>query len=149
MIEAQIERDLKTALLSGDRLQADTLRGIKSALLYAKVEKGKRDSGLSEEEERTVLAREVKKRIESAELYAKGGSKERADTELKEKAIIEKYLPKQLSESEVKDIIGQVISESGVNDLSQMGRIIGLVKQKTAGSADGALIARLVKEALS
>ncbi len=149
MIEAQIDKDLKTALLGGDRTQADTLRGLKSALLYAKVEKGKRDSGLSEEEEIAVLAREAKKRSESAELYEKGGSKERAEAELKEKSIIERYLPKQISEAELKPIVDQAISEVGAEDMSKMGAVIGLVKQKTAGSADGALIAKIVKESLS
>lgn len=149
MLEQQIEQDLKAALLGGDRQKADTLRGLKSALLYAKVEKGKRDEGLTEEEEIAVLSKEAKKRAESAELYVRGGSQERADAELAEKTIIEKYLPKQLSEEELKPLVDQAINELGVHDVSGMGQVIAAVKKQTAGSADGGLIAKVVKESLS
>ena len=149
MLEQQIEQDLKAALLEGDRVKAETLRGLKSALLYAKVEKGKRDSGLSKDEEVAVLAKESKKRAESADLYQKGGSADRAETELTEKAFIDKYLPEQLSEAELKPIVEQVIKDLGVTDMSGMGQVIAVVKQKTAGSADGGIIAKAVKENLS
>ena len=149
MLEQQIEQDLKTALLSGDRLVVDTLKGVKSALLYLKVEKGKRDSGLSKEEEIAVLLKESKKRAESAELYLKGGSEDRAKKELAEKDIIDKFLPKQLSQEEVETIVSKTIAELNASDISSMGKVIVAVKEKTAGSADGSLIARLVKERLS
>jgi uncharacterized protein YqeY len=149
MLEKQIEQDLKTALLGGDQLKVSTLRSIKSALLYLKVEKGKRDSGLSSEEELAILSKEAKKRTESAELYLQGGNKEKAETELAEKAIIDQYLPKQLSEEELLPIVRQVIAELQVQDMSGMGQVIAAVKQKTTGAADGSVIARLVKENLS
>lgn len=149
MLEERLEQDIKTALLAGDALKADTLRGLKSALLYAKVAKGKKESGLSEAEEIAVLSSEAKKRTESAELYVQGGSQERADKELKEKAIIETYLPKQLSEAELVAIVDKTISDLGVSNMSGMGQVIGRIKEVTAGSADGSMIARLVKERLS
>ncbi len=149
MLEKQIEQDLKAALLAGDALKTDTLRGLKSALLYVKVAKGKKETGLDEAEEIAVLASEVKKRSESAELYTRGGSSERAEKELKEKTIIEAYLPKQLSEDELADIVSNVISELGVTDISGMGKVIGKVREETTGRADGALIAKMVKEKLS
>lgn len=149
MLEERLEQDIKTALLSKDSLKADTLRGIKSALLYAKVAKGKKETGLSEAEEIAVLSSEAKKRTESAELYMQGGAEERADKELKEKAIIETFLPKQLSENEIVVIVDQTISELNVSDMSAMGQVIGKIKEVTAGSADGSLIARLVKERLA
>ena len=149
MLEQQIEQDLKAALLSGDRMKAETLRGIKSALLYAKVEKGKRETGLSKDEEIAVLSKESKKRTESAELYLKGGSQEKADAELKEKEIIDKYLPEQLSETALNEIVESAIKELGATDLSAMGKVIALVKEKTAGAADGGLIAKAVKDKLN
>ena len=149
MLEKQIEQDLKAALLAGDSLKTDTLRGLKSALLYVKVAKGKKETGLDEAEEIAVLASEAKKRSESAELYSKGGSSERAEKELKEKTIIEAYLPKQLSEDELADIVSKVINELGVTDVSGMGKVIGKVREETTGRADGALIAKMVKEKLS
>jgi len=149
MLEKRIEQDLKTALLAGDRLRIDTLRSIKSALLYFKVEKGKRDSGLSVEEEIAVLARESKKRTESADLYIQGGNQEKAATELAEKKIVDQYLPEQLSEDELLKIIVATIKELNVHDQSAMGKVIATVKQKTGGAANGGLIARLVKENLN
>ena len=149
MLEQQIEQDLKAALLSGDRMKAETLRGIKSALLYAKVEKGKRETGLSKDEEIAVLSKESKKRTESAELYLKGGSQEKADAELKEKELIDKYLPEQLSETALNEIVESAIKELGATDLSAMGKVIALVKEKTAGAADGGLIAKAVKDKLN
>lgn len=149
MLEQRLEQDIKAALLAHDSLKADTLRGLKSALLYAKVAKGKKETGLSEAEEIAVLVGEAKKRSESAELYVQGGSQERADKELKEKAIIEVYLPKQLSEAELVPIVDKTIAELGVSDISGMGQVIGKIREVTAGSADGALIAKLVKERLS
>lgn len=149
MLEKQIEQDLKTALLAGERLKVDTLRSIKSAMLYLKVEKGKRESGLTEEEEIAIISKEAKKRAESAELYQQGGNEEKAKTELMEKAIIEKYLPEQLSGAQLKLIIKQTISELKAQDMSAMGQVILAVKQKTAGAANGSVIAGLVKESLS
>lgn len=148
MLEQQIEQDLKAALLSGDRLKADTLRGIKSALLYEKVDKGKREEGLSDEEIIGVLSKEVKKRNESAEVYIRGGSNERAEKELKEKQFIEAYLPRQLSEPELQAVVVQTVNELNASAASDMGRVIAAVKSKTAGASDGATIARLVKENL-
>ena len=149
MLDRKLDQDIKTALLAGDRLQADTLRGLKSALLYVKVAKGKKETGLSEAEEIAVLSAEVKKRSESAELYIQGGAQDKADKELLEKKIIEAYLPKQLSEAELTPIVEKTIKEIGVSNISGMGSVIAKVREVTAGSADGALIAKLVKERLS
>ncbi|HVS59000.1 MAG TPA: GatB/YqeY domain-containing protein [Candidatus Saccharimonadales bacterium] len=149
MLEQRIEQDLKAALLSGNRDQATLLRGLKSALLYAKVAAGKRDEGLSDDEVIAVLSKEAKKRQESADLYAKGGDQSRASAELAEKKIIETYLPAQLSEDELKKIIDETVAQLGALDVNALGQVIGAVKAKTAGTADGAVIARLTKERLS
>src|SRR5579872_6866879 len=98
MIEAQIEQDLKAAMLARDTDTVSTLRGLKSVFLYAKVESGLRDQDLDDSEAIRLLQKEAKKRQESAELYAQGGAQERADQELKEKGVIESYLPAKLSE---------------------------------------------------
>ena len=113
MLEERLQQDLKAALLGGDKAKVTTLRGLKSTLLYAKVAAGKRDENLSDEEVIVLLSKEAKKRQESADLYIKGGSQERADSELAEKALIETYLPAQLSEAEVSKIVQSVIAETG------------------------------------
>ncbi len=149
MLEERIEGDIKAALLAGDKTKATTLRGLKAVLLNVKVATGKRDGGLSDDEVLPILAKEAKKRQESAELYSQGGSQDRADAELAEKALIETYLPAQLSEAELTKLIDEVISQTGANGTQAMGQVIGQVKAKAGPAADGALIARLVKEKLA
>jgi hypothetical protein len=146
MIEAQIERDLKVAMLARDTSKVSALRGLKSTFLYAKVAAGTRDRELADDEAIRLLQKEAKKRDESADLYAKGGENSRAEQELSEKKIIEQYLPTKLSEDKLVEVIDSVIS---TNPDFNMGQIIGEVKNKTAGTADGADIARIVKEKLS
>ena len=148
-MQEQIEKDLKQALLSGDKAKAETLRGIKSALLNEAISQGARETGLSDEQIQKILARESKKRQEAADLYKQGGSEERASAELAEKAVIDAYLPEQLSEAEVAKIVDEEIAKAGEVSMQDMGRIIGAVRGRTAGQADGGLIARLVKDKLN
>jgi uncharacterized protein YqeY len=150
MLEDRINQDLKQALLGRDARTATTLRGIKSAVLYAKVAQGlPRDVPTSDAVITAVLKKEAKKRQESADLYRQGGSEDRATNELAEKAIIERYLPTALDESQIISLIDEAIAESSdAVDVRSMGRIIGHVQAKAAGAADGAMIARLVKERL-
>lgn len=149
MLKQQIEQDLKQALLSGDKDRATTLRGLKSVILYAEVAKGSREEGLSDEEIITLFTKEVKKRQESADFFVKGGADDRAAKELAEKKIIEGYLPDQLSDDELGAIIDAAINETDAQDMSAMGKVIGLVKQKAGAAADGSRIAQNVKERLA
>lgn len=149
-LEARIAQDLKAAMLAGQQQRVMTLRGLKSSLLYTKVaSKADREQELPDDKVAEVLAQEAKKRQESAELYIQGGNQEKADAELTEKSIIQEYLPAQLSNEELVDLIDAAIQELGASDMSQMGQVIGKVKQQAGVAADGAVIARLVKEKLS
>jgi len=149
MLKQQLEQDLKAALLSGDKERATVIRSLKSVILYAEVAKGVRDEGLGDAEIIELFAKEAKKRQESADLYIKGGSEDRAALELTEKKIIEDYLPQQLSEEELNAIIDQVITDIDAAGSQAMGMTIGKVKQLTSGRADGARIATLVKKRLA
>ncbi len=142
----QINTDLKTAMLSGDKESTSVLRSLKSAILYEEVAKGVRDTGLPEEDVLRILSKEAKKRQESADLYVQGGNQERADAELSEKKIIEQYLPAQLSEDDISALIDAIVAEQGPVSKESMGATIAAVKQKSEGAADGAVIARLVKD---
>jgi len=144
-LKQQIDTDLKTAMLAGDKTLVITLRGLKSVILYEEVAKNARENGLSDNEITQLLAKEAKKRQESADLFFKGGDKVRQKAELDEKAIIENYLPKQLTEPEIIKLIDEAMAKLG-NSSKNMGQIIGQVKQTAGASADGAIIARLVKE---
>ena len=146
-LKQQIDTDLKTAMLAGNKTLVTTLRGLKSVILYEEVAQNVREAGLPDDEITKLLAKEAKKRQESADLYAQGGDKERQNAELEEKSIIEKYLPKQLSETEINKLIDEAITKTG-NNQQNMGQIIGQVKQAAGAGADGAVIARLVKERL-
>ncbi len=148
MIKQQIEQDLKTALLAGEKDRVMTLRGLKSAILYAEVAEGAREQGISEEATIMLLAKEAKKRQESADLYRQGGDETRAEAELAEKKIIETYLPAQLSEDELKQVVEAAVVSTGATSIQQMGQVIAAVKKETQGAADGARIAQLVKERL-
>lgn len=148
MLEQRIEQDIKAALLAGDSVKATTLRGLKATLLNVKVAEGKRDSGLNDEEVIKILSKEAKKRQESADLYKQGGNNEKAEAELTEKALIETYLPEQLSEDDINKIIDEVLAGMREVGLKDMGPVIGQVKAKAGAQADGAVIARLVKEKL-
>jgi uncharacterized protein YqeY len=148
MLEQQLEQDIKTALLAGEKVKATTLRGLKATLLNVKVAAGKRDSGLTDEEVLPIFAKEAKKRQESADLYEQGGNKEKAEAELTEKAIIEAYLPAQMNEADLLTLIDTVLAETGASGPQAMGQVIGQVKARAGATADGALIAKLVKEKL-
>ncbi|HEX4773957.1 MAG TPA: GatB/YqeY domain-containing protein [Candidatus Saccharimonadales bacterium] len=148
-MEQKLEQDIKAALLAGDSQKVSVLRGLKATLLNLKVATGKRDSGLADDEVLAVFAKESKKRQESADLYKQGGSKDHAAAELAEKAIIDAYLPDQLSEDELKQLVDEVITQSGASGPQAMGQVIGQVKAKAGVTADGGAIARLVKEKLA
>lgn len=150
MIKRTIDQDIKSAMLSGDKRTADALRNIKSAILSAEIDTGKRAEGLSDTEAVGVLQKELKKRTEAAVLYEQGGNEAAATEEHFEETLIQKYLPKQLGETEISALIDESIHELNLELNNQaMGKLIASVKQKSGGAADGSVIARLVKERLS
>lgn len=148
-LKEQLDKDLKTAMLSGDKTTVDTLRGLKSVILYDELAKGQKTEGISDNEIVSLFQKEVKKRQESADLYESGGSHDRAEQELAEKAIIENYLPKSLSEAEMTTLVDDILKEIDNPDINKMGQVIALAKQRSGGSADGATLAGIVKARLS
>lgn len=144
MLKERLTENVKTAMLAGDKPRVEVLRGLKAAILNEEVAKGVRDTGLSDDQIQQVFAREVKKRIEAADLYAKAGRQELADAENYQKGIIEEFLPQQLSDDELAEVVTAAIAELG--DGVHMGQVIGAVKAKVGQSADGARIAAAVKQ---
>lgn len=143
-----IQDDMKAALLGGDRFVGDTLRNLKAAILNEEVAQGKREQGLQDEDIERVIAREVKKRHESVSLYEQNGREDLAETERKEAEVLSKYLPKQISEDELRTLVSAKVKEMGVSGPQSMGQVIGAIKQQLGNSVDGATLARLVKETL-
>lgn len=148
-LKQRIDADLKQAMLSGDKTLTTTLRGLKSAILYAEVASGERQQGLNDVAIVQLLTKEAKKRQESADLYRRGGNQERAAAELQEKEVITRYLPAQLSDTELDNVIDEVLSDYNTVDSSIMGPVIAKVKQKVGATAEGARIAARVKGKLT
>jgi uncharacterized protein YqeY len=148
-LKQRIQDDLKAALLGGDRFVGETLRGLKAAILNEEVAQNKRDEGLDDATIEQIIAREVKKRHESARLYADNGREESAADEKREAEVLQAYLPAQLTEEQLRAIVEAAVKQLGANGMSDMGKVIGVVKSKVGNTADGAAIARIVKEELS
>ena len=145
----QIANDMKAALLGGDRFVGEVLRGLKAAILNEEVATSKRDSGLSDEEIEKVIAREVKKRHESAKLYRDNNRDELAEPEEQEAAVLTAYLPEQLGDDEIRTLVQATITALGVSGPQAMGQVIGAVKKEAGNTVDGARLASIVKEELA
>jgi uncharacterized protein YqeY len=148
-LKEQIADEMKAALLGGDRFVGETLRNLKAAILNEEVAQNKRESGLGDDEIERVIAREVKKRHESAKLYRDNNRPELAEPEEKEAQILQVYLPQQLSEAETRVRVTQKIAEMNVSGMVAMGQVIGSLKAELGNTVDGALLARIVKEELA
>jgi uncharacterized protein YqeY len=147
-LKEKLQTDLTSSMRNRDEVRSSTIRMILTSIKNEEVS-GKEMRELNESELITVLSREAKKRREAAEAFDQAGAKDRAETERAEGAIIAEYLPKQLSESEVKDLIEAAIRETGANSSAQMGLVMKNLQPKIAGKADGALVSSLVKVALA
>ena len=150
-MEDKINDDLKQAMLAKDTQRVTVLRAIKSAITYAKVAPGSAGTSVALDDNAVlaIVSKEAKKRQESADSYTAAGSRERADAELSEKAIIEEYLPAQLGEDELLALVKEAIA--GLDEVSPkaMGQVISQVKAKAGTAADGATVARLAKQELA
>lgn len=131
-----------------DSVTLESLRAIKSALLLAQTEKGASGT-LSEADELKLLQKLVKQRKDSASIYQEQGREDLASPELEQAAVIEKFLPKQLSESEIKAVVNKVIAQTGAESMKDMGKVMGLVTKELAGQADGKTISGIVRAKLS
>lgn len=140
---------MKAALLGGNRFVGETLRNLKAAILNEEVAKSKRDEGLDDTEIEQVIAREVKKRTESAKVYRENNRPELAEPEEREIEVLCEYLPRQLSEDEIRALVKDAVAQVGNAGPAAMGQVIGAVKRMAGNAADGAMVARIVKEELN
>lgn len=147
-LKDRIQADLKASMLARDTLRTQTLQGLKAAILYEEVAKKIRETGLDEAGIEQIIAREVKKRDEAAGLFEQGGNQESADKERAEKVILSAYLPEQLSESDIQALVDEAIASINPAGVQDMGKVIGAVKARAGNAADGATVARLVKNSL-
>ncbi len=148
MFDKKIETDLKEALKNKDGQRLSVLRMIIAALHNEAINLKKKDQGLSDQEELAVLKREVKKRKDSVSAYQEGGRGELAEKEQAEISIIEQYLPANLSETEIKKIVEEVVTSMGEVNENQFGIVMKNVMAKLAGQADGSVVSQVVKDVL-
>jgi uncharacterized protein YqeY len=147
-LKEKLQNDLTEAMRARDEVRSSTIRMVLTAIKNEEVS-GKEARDLSDAEVITVLSREAKKRREAAEAFEQAGANDRAANEKAEGVIIAEYLPAQLSEAELKDLIAGAIDETGATGPQQMGLVMKSIQPKIAGRADGGIVSSLVKAALS
>ena len=146
MLEETIQKDYIAAMKARDTLKAATLNFLRAQIKNARIEK--KVDQLTDQEVLAVVRKQVKQRQDALDQYQKAGRSDLADKEAAEKAILEAYLPAQLSEEEVRLIARQVIQDQGASSMKDMGRVMKAVSQRLAGQADNRLVSQIVREIL-
>ncbi|MFC4218581.1 GatB/YqeY domain-containing protein [Flagellimonas marina] len=146
-LQEKVMAEMKAAMKAKDTVALESLRAIKSAILLAKTEKV--GTKLSEEDEIKLVQKLVKQRKDSAAIYQQQGREDLAEPELAQVAVIEKFLPEQLTEEEIEKVVVQTIDSIGASGMQDMGKVMGIVSKELAGQADGKTISSIVKAKLS
>ena len=144
----QISEDIKKAMLARDKVRLEALRGVKKEFLEAKTAKGA-NGELTDETATKIMVKMVKQRKESAKIYTENNRPELAENELAEAAVLEEYLPKQLSAEELDKEIRAIIAETGATGPKEMGKVMGVASKRLAGRAEGRAISETVKNILA
>ena len=163
-LKQRIQGDLTESVMGKEELRSSVLRLLLSAINNKETEKRtkiwretpkasiedlEKESKLTDEEIINVISSEIKKRRESIELFEKGGKGDQADKEKKEAGILQKYLPEQMSEAELRKIVAEAVKKVGAKEQKDMGKVMAELAPKTKGKADGSLISKVVKELLT
>ena len=144
----QISEDIKLAMKARDKVRLETLRNIKKVFLEAKTAPGANDT-LDDADALKIIQKLAKQGKESAATFAQQNRQDLADAELAQVAVIESYLPQQLSEAEIEERVKAIIADTGASTMRDMGRVMGIASKQMAGVADGRVISAIVKKALS
>ena len=144
----QISEDIKAAMKARDRVRLETLRNIKKVFLEAKTAPGANDT-LDDADALKIIQKLAKQGRESAATFTQQNRQDLADAEMAQVAVIEEYLPQQLSEAEIETEVREIIAATGATTMKDMGRVMGLASKKMAGRADGRMISTVVKRLLS
>jgi uncharacterized protein YqeY len=147
-LEQKINDDIRAAMLARDAEKLEAIRAVKAALLLEKAKEGA-TGDVTEEAELKILQKLVKQRRESAEIYTQANRQDLAGKELYDASIIETYLPQQMSEAEVTEVIRKIVTETGATSVKDMGKVMGLASKQLAGKADNKMISVIVKSLLA
>ena len=149
MLKDKLQEDMKQALMAHEEQKLSVIRMLKSAIQYFEIQKGGEGYSATDEDVQDVIAKEVKKRRESIDLYEKGGRSELADKEKQELKILQAYLPEQMSEEEVSRLVTEAITQTGASSIQEMGKVMGILMPKVKGKADAGMVSALVRKKLT
>jgi len=147
-LEVQINTDIKSAMIAKDKKKLEALRAVKAALLLIKTGKDTSFAEVPKELELKTLQKLIKQRKESAEIFKSQGRDEMAEEEMYQAGIIQAYLPAQMGEDEVKEIIEKIVAETGASSMKDMGKVMGMASKQLAGKADNKIISNIVRTLL-
>lgn len=149
MLKQQLQEELKQSMLAKEELKKSVLRMLLSAITYFEIQKGGAGYEANDEDVLSVVDKQVKQRKDSIEQFEKAGRHDLADKEKQEMALLEKYLPEQMSEDDIRSLVKEAISQTGATSPQDMGKVMGALMPNTKGKADGSVVSRIVKEMLS
>ena len=147
-LEITINNDIKSAMIAKDKRKLEALRAVKSALLLIKTGKDTSFAEVPKELELKTLQKLIKQRRESAEIFSTQGRADMADEEVYQADIIQAYLPAQMSEDEVKEIVAKIIADTGASSMKDMGKVMGMASKQLAGKADNKIVSNIVRTLL-
>lgn len=149
MLKDQLREELKQAMLKKEELKLSVIRMLVSAVTYYEIDKGGAGYEATDEDVLTVIGKQVKQRKDSIEQFEKANRQDLADKEKLELAMLEKYLPAQMTTEEITNIVKEVIAQTNVKNMSEIGKVMGALMPKIKGKADGNLVNKIVRENLN
>lgn len=149
MLKQKLKEELKQSMLAKDVLRTSVLRLLLSALNYYEIQKGGAGYEATDEDVLAVIAKEAKQRKDAIEEFKKANRPELAEKEAKELEMLQAYLPQQMEENEIREIVKEAIREMGATTVADIGKVMGTLMPKVKGKADGALVSKIVRESLS
>jgi uncharacterized protein len=145
-LQQQLLTDMQNAMRGGDVVRRDTIRMVRAAIRNTEIELQRE---ATDEDVLQIISRQVKQRNESIEMFRQGGREDLVAEEEAQKAVLEEYLPDQLSEQEIEEVLREIVTELGANDMRQMGAVMRAAMQRLQGRADGSVVNRIVRDILS
>jgi uncharacterized protein YqeY len=149
MFKQQLQEELKQSMLAKNALKTSTLRMLLSALNYAEINKGGANYEATDADVMEVIQKEAKQRRDSIEAFESGGRQEMADKEKQELTILQAYLPEQMSEEEIRNLVDETVSQTGAAGMQDIGKVMGALMPKVKGKSDGNLVNKIVREKLA
>lgn len=149
MLKQKLKEELKQSMLAKNELKTSVLRMLLSAITYSEIQKGGAGYEATDEDVLSSIQKEVKQRKDSIEQFRNAGRQELADKEIKELEILQAYLPVQMSEDQIREIVKETIHEINAKSVTDMGKVMGALMPKVKGKADGTIVSKIVKEELS